>query len=156
MESKYKLVSISKQEGTSKFSTYQKVINADNLMVSLTNNSEKINWDPSNCAVRTVLDRFGDKWSILVLIILGEKIRLRFNEINKEVGPDISQKMLTVTLRTLEADGLISRTIYPEVPPRVEYEITKLGKSLMPHINALAQWADEHMPAIKESRKQVG
>ncbi len=147
---------ISKQEGTFKFNTHQKVINADNLMVSLTNNSEKINWDPSNCAVRTVLDRFGDKWSILVLIILGEKIRLRFNEINKEVGPDISQKMLTVTLRTLEADGLISRTIYPEVPPRVEYEITKLGKSLMPHINALAQWADEHMPAIKESRKQVG
>jgi DNA-binding HxlR family transcriptional regulator len=149
-------VRISKQEGTFKFNTHQKVINADNLMVSLTNNSEKINWDPSNCAVRTVLDRFGDKWSILVLIILGEKIRLRFNEINKEVGPDISQKMLTVTLRTLEADGLISRTIYPEVPPRVEYEITKLGKSLMPHINALAQWADEHMPAIKESRKQVG
>jgi DNA-binding HxlR family transcriptional regulator len=124
-------------------------------MVSEKNNLKKMNWDPSNCAVRTVLDRFGDKWSILVLIILGEKNKLRFNEINKEVGQDISQKMLTVTLRTLEADGLVSRTIYPEVPPRVEYEITELGKSLMPHINALAQWADENMSAIKESRKQA-
>lgn len=124
-------------------------------MVSEKNNLKKMNWDASNCAVRTVLDRFGDKWSILVLIILGEKNKLRFNEINKEVGQDISQKMLTVTLRTLEADGLVSRTIYPEVPPRVEYEITELGKSLMPHINALAQWADENMAAIKESRKQA-
>ncbi len=107
-----------------------------------------------NCPVRTVLDRFGDKWSILVLLILGEKNRLRFNEINKEIGPDISQKMLTVTLRSLEADGLISRTIYPEVPPRVEYEITKLGKSLVPHINSLAHWANQNMSKIKASREK--
>ncbi len=107
-----------------------------------------------NCPVRGVLDRFGDKWSILVLIVLGEKNRLRFNEINKEIGPDISQKMLTVTLRSLEADGLISRTVYPEVPPRVEYEITTLGKSLVPYINSLAKWANENMESIKESRKK--
>ena len=107
-----------------------------------------------NCPVRGVLDRFGDKWSILVLIVLGEKNRLRFNEINKEIGPDISQKMLTVTLRSLEADGLISRTVYPEVPPRVEYEITDLGKSLVPYINSLAKWANENMDTIKESRKK--
>jgi DNA-binding HxlR family transcriptional regulator len=107
-----------------------------------------------NCPIRTVLDRFGDKWSILVLIILGEKNRLRFTELNKEIGPDISQKMLTVTLRSLEADGLISRTIYPEVPPRVEYEITKLGKSLVPHINSLAQWANQNMGKIKASREK--
>jgi DNA-binding HxlR family transcriptional regulator len=107
-----------------------------------------------NCPVRSVLDRFGDKWSILVLIVLGEKNRLRFNEINKEIGPDISQKMLTVTLRSLEADGLISRTVYPEVPPRVEYEITALGKSLVPYINSLAIWANENMESIKESRKK--
>jgi DNA-binding HxlR family transcriptional regulator len=107
-----------------------------------------------NCPVRGVLDRFGDKWSILVLIVLGEKNRLRFNEINKEIGPDISQKMLTVTLRSLEADGLISRTVYPEVPPRVEYEITALGKSLVPYINSLAKWANENMDSIKESRKK--
>ncbi|MFY8020506.1 MAG: winged helix-turn-helix transcriptional regulator [Bacteroidia bacterium] len=107
-----------------------------------------------NCPVRGVLDRFGDKWSILVLIVLGEKTRLRFNEINKEIGPDISQKMLTVTLRSLEADGLVSRTVYPEVPPRVEYEITSLGKSLVPYINSLAKWANENMETIKESRKK--
>jgi DNA-binding HxlR family transcriptional regulator len=115
-------------------------------------NIDKANWNPENCPIRTVLNRFGDKWSILVLIILGEKHKLRFSEINKEIGPDISQKMLTVTLRTLEADGLISRTIYPEVPPRVEYEITDLGKTLIPHINNLAAWAEENMSVIKDSR----
>lgn len=116
--------------------------------------SIKSKWNIPNCPVRTVLDRFGDKWSILVLLVLGEKQRLRFNQINKEIGEDISQKMLTVTLRTLEADGLVNRTIYPEVPPRVEYEITVLGKSLVPHINNLAQWASENMTAIKKSREK--
>ncbi len=105
-----------------------------------------------DCPIRTVLDRFGDKWSVLILLILGKKNKLRFNEINKEIGFDISQKMLTVTLRTLEADGLVVRTIYPEVPPRVEYEITSLGLSLVPHIDSLAQWANENMKIIKESR----
>ncbi len=112
----------------------------------------KNDFDVANCPVRTVLSRFGDKWSVLVLLILGKKHCLRFNEINKEIGRDISQKMLTVTLRTLEADGLIHRTIYPEVPPRVEYEITELGKSLVPHIEALASWADAHISQIKTSR----
>ncbi|KOY85952.1 transcriptional regulator [bacterium 336/3] len=106
-----------------------------------------------NCPVRSVLDRFGDKWSILVLLILGEKCTLRFNEIYKEIGSDISQKMLTVTLRTLEADGLLERTIYPEVPPRVEYTISDLGKTLIPHIKGLVQWADENMASIKASRE---
>ena len=91
---------------------------------------KKGNYTTTNCPVRGVLDRFGDKWSILVILILGDKKKLRFNELNKEIG-DVSQKMLTVTLRTLEADGLVKRTIYPEVPPRVEYEITALGKSLV-------------------------
>lgn len=113
---------------------------------------EIIKKDFNNCPVRTVLDRFGDKWSILVLITLGEQKCLRFNEINKAIGIDISQKMLTVTLRTLEADGLITRTIYPEVPPRVEYEITKLGMSLVPHIDALAEWAKANMTTIKKTR----
>ena len=115
---------------------------------------EEINWNPENCPVRTVLDRFGDKWSILVLSILGEKHKLRFSEINREVGPDISQKMLTVTLRTLEADGLINRSVFPEVPPRVEYEITTLGKTLIPHINGLANWAEENMQVIINSRER--
>lgn len=115
---------------------------------------KKVDAEINNCPVRTVLDRIGDKWSILVLLTLGEKKKLRFNEINKEVGIDISQKMLTVTLRTLEADGFITREVFAEVPPRVEYEITALGASLMPHIEALSKWAVKNMEEIKESRKR--
>jgi DNA-binding HxlR family transcriptional regulator len=110
------------------------------------------NFDPA-CPVRNVLDRFGDKWSILIIIILGEAGKMRFNGLHKTIG-DISQKMLTTTLRTLEADGLISRKVFPEIPPRVEYELTEMGKSLVPHITRLSAWADEHMPAIKRSRKK--
>jgi DNA-binding HxlR family transcriptional regulator len=110
--------------------------------------------DIKNCPIRKVLDRFGDKWSLLVLLILGKKETLRFNEINKEIGSDISQKMLTVTLRTLEADGYLKRTIYPEIPPRVEYTITDLGKSLVPLIDNLAQWAKINMSVIEKSREK--
>ncbi len=88
-------------------------------------------------------------------MVLGDKKKMRFNEINKYID-DISQKMLTVTLRTLEADGLVKRTIYPEVPPRVEYEITELGKSLVPHITNLAIWAKENLAEITESRRKFG
>jgi DNA-binding HxlR family transcriptional regulator len=112
---------------------------------------EKLSKGFNNCPVRSVLDRFGDKWSMLVMLVLGEKEKMRFNELNKEIT-DISQKMLTVTLRTLEADGLVKRTIYPEVPPRVEYEITALGKSLVPHIHTLSDWAVQNLPAIQQSR----
>jgi DNA-binding HxlR family transcriptional regulator len=114
---------------------------------------KKINDDMENCPVRTVLDRIGDKWSILVIGTLGENEKLRFNELNKLIS-DVSQKMLTVTLRTLEADGLVKRTVYPEVPPRVEYEITKLGKTLLPHINGLAKWAKANIASIKKSREK--
>lgn len=116
------------------------------------NNLKGNEWDIANCPVRRVLDRFGDKWSLLVLLILGKKETLRFNELNKEIGPDISQKMLTVTLRTLEADGFLKRTIYPEIPPRVEYTITNLGKSLVPLIDNLEQWANQNMAEIEQSR----
>lgn len=110
--------------------------------------------DIENCPVRKVLDRFGDKWSLLVLLILGSYETLRFNEINKKIGADISQKMLTVTLRNLEADGFITRKIFPEVPPRVEYSITDLGKSLVPLIDNLEKWAKSNMEFIEESRKK--
>ncbi len=109
--------------------------------------------DLGTCPVRSVLDRLGDKWSILVMMILGEKETMRFNELSKEIG-DISQKMLTVTLRSLEADGLVTRTIYAQVPPRVDYKITPLGRSLVPHIVSLSHWAKQSMPAIKKSRAQ--
>ena len=115
--------------------------------------SKKSKWDAVNCPVRTILDKFGDKWSILILLILSENNKFRFNELNREIE-DISQKMLTVTLRSLEADGLIIRTIYPEIPPRVEYEISDLGKSLTPHIQTLSKWAIDNMATIKKSREQ--
>lgn len=104
-----------------------------------------------NCPVRNILNRFGDKWSILILLVLGDVENMRFNKINKTIS-DISQKMLTVTLRSLEADGLVKRTIFPEIPPRVEYEITERGKSLLIHIKELTNWAKENMEDISESR----
>lgn len=106
-----------------------------------------------SCPIRNVLDRFGDKWSILVLTTLGKKGTMRFNEIHHEID-DISQKMLTVTLRTLEADGLVSRKIYPEIPPRVEYSLTELGNDLLPHIRGLIDWALENMRAIVKTRNK--
>ena len=105
-----------------------------------------------NCPVRNVLDRFGDKWSILIISILGEAEVMRFKDLNHTIS-DISQKMLTVTLRTLEADGLVARKVYPEIPPRVEYRLTALGKSLLPHIQRLTSWALENFEVIRKSRE---
>ena len=104
-----------------------------------------------NCSIRHILDRFGDKWSILIISVLGHVGKQRFNELNQQIG-DISQKMLTVTLRSLEADGLISRKLFPEIPPRVEYELTDLGRSLLPHIEELARWAEKNMECILANR----
>ena len=115
------------------------------------NSSEKKHF-PS-CSIRHILDRCGDKWSILIISILGHVGKQRFNELNQQIG-DISQKMLTVTLRSLEADGLISRKLYPEIPPRVEYELTDLGRSLLPHIEQLAQWAEQNMDCILKNREK--
>lgn len=114
--------------------------------------SEKYS-DTDNCPVRRVMDRFGDKWSTLVLLILDEGKVLRFNEISKAI-PDISQKMLTTTLRALEADGLVSRKVYAEVPPKVEYKLTEMGKSLVPHIKAVADWAAKNFEQIEHSRAE--
>lgn len=112
------------------------------------------NFHPNgNCPIRDVLSRLGDKWSMLVLITLKTNGTMRFNDIHKTIA-DVSQRMLTVTLRTLEADGLVKRTIYAEVPPRVEYELTARGLSLIPHIEGLVGWALQEMSGIMESRKQ--
>ena len=92
------------------------------------------NFHPTgNCPVRDVLSRLGDKWSMLVLITLSANGTMRFSDIHKTIA-DVSQRMLTVTLRTLESDGLIERKVYAEVPPRVEYCLTERGLSLIPHI----------------------
>ena len=114
---------------------------------------QKNNCASNDCPIRDVLDRFGDKWSMLVLLVLEKFEILRFGELQKQIG-DISQKMLTVTLRTMEADGLVTRTIFAEMPPRVEYQITSLGRSLVPYVINLSKWAKENMPAIKESRQK--
>ena len=105
-----------------------------------------------NCPIRDVLSRLGDKWSILILVTLNANGTMRFSDIHKTIG-DISQRMLTVTLRTLEADGLIERKVYAEVPPRVEYNLTDTGYSLIPHIEGLVGWALEHMSEIMEHRE---
>ena len=104
----------------------------------------------SGQAIREVLDRVGDKWSLLVIATLGPD-RLRFSELLRHI-PGISQRMLTLTLRQLERDGLISRTAYAEVPPRVEYELTDRGSTLIPIAKTIGDWALANHPAIEESR----
>ncbi len=106
-----------------------------------------------DCPIRNILSRFGDKWSILIFYTLDQHGVLRFKELHRAL-PDISQKMLTVTLRTLEEDGFVKRTIYPEVPPRVEYELTARAQTLLPHLNGLIGWAKENMNEIMECRKE--
>lgn len=107
--------------------------------------------DPEACPVRNVVDRIGDKWSVLVLLLLHEEKVLRFNELHKYIGT-ISQKMLAVTLKSLEADGLVNRTAYPQIPPKVEYRLTPTGNTLLPHLYELVNWAVDHMDYIKDSR----
>ena len=110
------------------------------------------NFHPNACCpIRDVLSRFGDKWSMLVLTTLNTNGTMRFSEIQKTIV-DISQRMLTVTLRSLENDGLVLRTVYAEIPPRVEYKMTVLGESLMPHIQNLVDWAINNQKAILEMR----
>lgn len=94
----------------------------------------------------------GDKWSVLVILVLGESELLRFKQLQKAIG-NISQKMLTTTLRTLEADGIVSRHVFAEVPVRVEYCLTERGKSLLPHLRQLVTWASQNMKQIVKDRK---
>ena len=108
-------------------------------------------YDPQ-CPIRNILARMSDKWSLLVIYALSQVEKMRFGDIRRAV-PDISQKMLTVTLRTLEEDGFVTRTIYPEVPPRVEYALTIRAHSLLPHIQSLIVWAKENMEPIICDRK---
>lgn len=105
------------------------------------------------CPIRNVIARFGDKWSFLVLLTINEHKVIRFNELCRAI-PDISPRMLSGTLRTLKADGLISRKVYPVVPPKVEYRLTDIGDSLIPHINRLTEWALENMQKIVSHRKR--
>jgi DNA-binding HxlR family transcriptional regulator len=102
------------------------------------------------CELRDVLDRWGDKWSLLVVELLDHSTR-RFSELRQEID-GISQRMLTLTLRHLERDGLVRRTVYPVVPPRVEYELTPLGTTLLETIQPLVTWARAHRDEIAAAR----
>lgn len=106
-----------------------------------------------NCPIRNVLSRFSSKWAMLILCVLSENEATRFNTISKAI-PDISPKVLTETLKNLEADGLVKRKLYAEIPPKVEYSLTELGKSLMPILNNLISWALDNASYIQERKKK--
>jgi DNA-binding HxlR family transcriptional regulator len=109
--------------------------------------------DPTNPVCRTIstlLSRIGDKWTVLVVTTLADGSK-RFNELRREI-PSVSQRMLTLTLRNLERDGLVNRTVTASIPPRVDYELTGLGQSLQKPIAGLAQWALDNVGAIHEAQ----
>ncbi len=118
--------------------------------------TEKQILDPvfPTCPIRNVLSRICEKWTILIMLELGDNPDgLRHRELAKAI-PDVSTRVLTASLRRLEADGLISRHIFPEVPPRVEYSLTERGKTLMPLIDSLVQWGAENLSSILKDRKK--
>lgn len=111
--------------------------------------------DIDACPIRNVISRFSGKWAILVMCVLAEEEAVRFNRLGKAI-PDVSPKVLTDTLKVLEADGLVNRKVYAEVPPRVEYSLTALGKSLMPHLQGLIGWALTNFDTIIRHREKKG
>jgi DNA-binding HxlR family transcriptional regulator len=108
-------------------------------------------YNQAACPSRLILDRIADKWTTLIIGILAQSEHRRFNELRRMIG-GISQKMLTQTLRDLERDGLVKRTIYPEIPPRVEYELTALGRTLCGPLGSITQWAHDHMDEVKSAQ----
>jgi DNA-binding HxlR family transcriptional regulator len=113
---------------------------------------EPVHADHPACQLRDVLDRVGDKWSVLVMDLLGAGPR-RYSQLHKAIE-GISQRMLTLTLRSLERDGLVERTVTPTSPPRVDYALTEVGKTLSGQVAALIRWAEEHREYIAESRSR--
>lgn len=105
-----------------------------------------------DCPTRDVLNRVGDKWSVLVVVLLGQRTH-RFNELHRSIE-GISQRMLTLTVRALERDGLVKRTVYASVPPRVDYELTDLGRTLLAPLEALHVWATAHRADIQAARER--
>lgn len=105
------------------------------------------------CPIRNVIARFGNKWALLIVLIIGEQGVVRFNELGRLI-PDVSSRVLSSTLRTLEADGFIDRKVYAEVPPKVEYRLTEVGQSLLPLIQQLTDWALKNMKNVVNHRKE--
>jgi len=114
--------------------------------------NDPFQWDArEDCEVRQILDRIADKWSLLVIALLDDRT-LRFSELRREID-GVSQRMLTLTLRQLERDGIVRRTVYPVVPPRVDYDLTPLGRSLHDTIQALVTWTEAHQTEIAAARE---
>ncbi len=106
------------------------------------------------CPIRDILSRVGDKWSMLVLMTIYHNQTIRFKELSREI-PELSQKVLTSTLRNLESDGYITRKIYVQIPPKVEYSLSELGQSLVPHLEGLVNWALDNGVGIINSRQAM-
>lgn len=135
------------EEGTSKSPSHC----AGTDLPDSTGDLAPFQWDTrEDCEVRQILDRVADKWSLLVIALLDRRV-LRFTELRREID-GISQRMLTVTLRQLERDGLVKRTVHPVVPPRVEYELTPLGGTLHTTIRSLVTWTEQHQREIAAAR----
>ncbi|MFD0143692.1 MULTISPECIES: winged helix-turn-helix transcriptional regulator [unclassified Streptomyces] len=136
------------EEGTLKSPSHCEVTYADGY----SGDADPFQWDTrEDCEVRQILDRVADKWSLLVIALLDRR-RLRFSELRREID-GISQRMLTVTLRQLERDGLVKRTVHPVVPPRVDYELTPLGGTLHTTIRSLVLWTERHQNEIAAARQ---
>ena len=147
-----------KQEGTALLQSYPEVTIVENQASGddkkFQNIFQKANITRDQiCPVRDIMARVGDKWSMLAILALGGFGKLRFNELKGKIG-DVSQRMLTVTLKNLENDGLITRKVYAQVPPKVEYDLTALGRSLLVQYSIFAEWASTHSDTILNSRKR--
>jgi len=119
----------------------------------LTANYDVLQWDVrEGCEVRQILDRIADKWSLLVIALLAKRT-MRFAELLRSIA-GVSKRMLTTTLRQLERDGLVARTVYPTVPPKVEYSLTPLGASLHDTVQALVTWTESHQAQIADARQR--
>ncbi|MDE6335137.1 MAG: helix-turn-helix transcriptional regulator [Muribaculaceae bacterium] len=114
---------------------------------------EQLNSIIEICPVRNVIARFGNKWALLIILVISENEPIRYNELGRKI-PDISPRVLANTLRTLEADGLVDRKYFQEVPPRVEYSLTDTGRSLVPIILKLTEWAQNNMKSIIAHRNK--
>lgn len=139
------------QEGTSTFLGYSEVTDppAEDCPIP----GDAFQWDTrEDCEVRQILDRIADKWSLLVIALLDEK-SMRFGELGREIH-GISKRMLTVTLRNLERDGLVHRKMYPEIPPRVEYRLSTMGRTLHQTVQSLVTWTEAHQDEIALARER--
>ncbi|WP_189600832.1 winged helix-turn-helix transcriptional regulator [Streptomyces lateritius] len=140
------------EEGTSKSPSHCEVTYGTGH-VEDGGDTDPFQWDTrEDCEVRQILDRVADKWSLLVIALLDRR-KLRFTELRREID-GISQRMLTVTLRQLERDGLVKRTVHPVVPPRVDYELTPLGGTLHTTIRSLVTWTEQHQNEIAAAREE--